>query len=229
MKKIISFIFAILILTVFHSTYIGHGKFVIYSNAPQAKKISFVYNENKDSIIAKADKYGIYTIYVRSHKINGFKILKPEKLKISKIEYFGLNNEIIYPNKRSVYKNHILKTKPDIFNFLVIGFLSYFVCLEFLTFLFSKRKPSKKLYNNRQQQIEFLRIIFTIVIVYFHLMQCINIRCAGGLAVEFFFILSDKKLSQRNCKFNYRGYYFYIIYRFSIQQFQCKRTNKSFC
>ena len=161
------------------------GKYTLQYNGSDGKK---------HTAKAAPDKSGLITFSVTGKTLSYFKIDLPDTANIKKVSFYNLwkIRNLSLTNGRE-YTGKILKIRrsPDLYRFAVIAFLTYYFACFIIRSLVSGL-PHEDFRPPRMMNMEFLRIIFTFVIVFFHLRlhKRINIFFMGRSGVEFFFILS---------------------------------------
>ncbi|MBR1777794.1 MAG: acyltransferase [Alphaproteobacteria bacterium] len=127
------------------------------------------------------------SVRIYADSLTALKLFVPTGMKVLNIKIEGSKTTVLDVKERYDFENLSLKAKRhfDFKIFVIAAFLFYAVLDSLLSraFLFDDKIPS-------MMNLEFLRLIFTIGIVVYHLSERLDMTTEGWLGVEFFFILS---------------------------------------
>ena len=196
-EKIIAAFFTIIVLTV--TGYMGlffKGTVSFYTDAEEKAEITLGYRKDiEDNLVflKKKIKNNVVKFKIEEKYVSYFKVDLPENIKIQKVVFSGLKKQRIELIENE-YNGKRLKGIIT-FDFIFIGFLSFFSFLFMLNAFKNRYNPKIEEKLPRIMNIEFLRVLFTLGIVSCHFFRKINVYSGGGQGVDFFFILSGFFLS----------------------------------
>lgn len=191
-SKVTAFFLTALVLYIFQGGFITYYSwFNIHADKPVEAFFKYENEQGIFRIYQEKGDAGFISFPVSDKKIVGFQLNITGNAKIYAVQFSGME-EKFFPVKgdfsklETPLKSHF---KIDFLKLIIIGGLSfYFFCFCINAFsgekvLFSEEIPQFK-------NIEFLRIIFTLAIVYHHIGDTLGYWSQAWLSVEFFFILS---------------------------------------
>ena len=195
--KIASFILMIMVLIMCKSLFCEYkGTLKIYTNEAENNKITLLYQKaDQDKTYSREgiiNQDGIARIKLNKRKIVYFQIISPKNLEIKKITFTGKSHQNIEVNQSQIYRGEF-SCKLSIYNYyklFVIAILSFYLFSFYLKALLNPQKEEIICIHLKMENIEFLRIIFTLCVICYHFYDELKIWNEGRLGVEFFFILS---------------------------------------
>ena len=167
----------------------------IYTNAPKNTEIKLTYRKvpnGKAHILAnKTTDNGRVLFRVKGRYVSWFKIDVPVGVVVQKAEFRGREKKKFSLNNNEYNGEKLCgRMRIDLFKILTIGVTVFLSITGALNALKRRKQPDIPEKMPRMLNLEFLRIIFTFAVVWFHLVYCFKIKNSGWLGVEFFFILS---------------------------------------
>lgn len=195
-QKLCSLLFAILTVAVTWNWWFGYnGKIVFQTNVPEKQEITLTYKHDGDdtpvNVKTKADKSGKLTFNVNGRTINRFKIHVKEDVAIDSVKFYGAKaqNIAVAENRDFAQRGLINDWHMDWWNLIVFAALGWYIGW-FLVYCLNNGVPQDDPKLPKILNIEFLRVFFTLGIVWHHFVGSLGIWNKGYLGVEFFFILS---------------------------------------
>ena len=167
----------------------------IYTDLEAKTKVVLQYQKKPTSkeLEEKAKVFpdGSATFYLKGSTIYRFNIQSPQNVKIKNVRFKGLKKQYFSLNEQNEYVGDMLKGGIHInwYNFIILIGLGYYLSW-FLIYWRRNGFPQDEVGKPKMQNIEFLRIVFTLVILLFHIHGMFHYFSKGRYAVEFFFILS---------------------------------------
>lgn len=199
-EKVFGALMALIVLASTTGLWFCHkGKITFLTDLKPETEVLLQYQKKTDgnliSVKKKSKPDGKISFEVKGKTLSYFKVNVPENTVIKNIQFRGWKKQNIILNAQNEYTGKILRNRisiTDWYNLIVLGGLGYYLgwfLIHSLKYGFPKDDPKlPKMLN-----IEFLRIVFTLIVVIHHLnnnFQELKIWNAGWLGVEFFFILS---------------------------------------
>mgnify|MGYP002624424668 CR=1 FL=1 len=194
MKNFITLLLSVIILFATSNRWCAsYGKLELFTDLEQNTPVTLQYQKKANSKLitlrAKTSSTGRLKFVLKGKTISKLYITHPQNLHIKKSIY---NRQAITLNTQNEYTGTILKNKihiTDLYNLIVLFCLAYYVLWLIINpagreLLAESRSPAK------MQNMEFLRIVFTFVILFFHIKDNFHYFSLGRYGVEFFFILS---------------------------------------
>ena len=196
-EKIFGIFMALIVLSSTTGLWFCHkGKIIISTDLKPGTEVVFQYRKKAGSNLMSEKKKtkssdGKVSFEVKGKALSWFKIDVPEKTKIKNVKFRGWKKQNIALNARNEYMEKSLKNRisMDFYNLIVLGGLGYYLgwfLVHSLKYGFPKDDPKLP----KMMNIEFLRIVFTFIIVWCHFCDNLKFWFASWLGVEFFFVLS---------------------------------------
>ncbi len=208
--KIFAAFISLIVLSATTDLWFSHkGKITFFGDLKTGTEVSLNYRKKPDSrlIILKKEvkENGRVSFKTKGGTIFWFKIDLPENAAVQKTEFRGWKKQKITLTGQNEYTGKALNNRVSInwYNLIIIGGLAYYF-VWFLAHSFHYGFPKDNPGLPKMLNIEFLRIVFTLGIVFTHVANSccserLDIWNYAGLGVEFFFILSGFLLA---CTFN---------------------------
>lgn len=192
MKKYISILLMLFVLIFTKGMWFEYQtKVKIHTDTKVDTKISLIYRKTLTSKEIKLESTANVAFRLKGRTVSYFKIIVPEKIKISDVKVSGLKRQKIILSEQQEFFGKIYGfPKLDFYNFIVIGLLSFYLSYFFITAWQNRKKIKEPEKIPSMLNIEFLRIVFTLMVVYHHTCSILKVWNKGWLGVEFFFILS---------------------------------------
>ncbi len=170
------------------------GKIVLNTYVSEHTEITANYRNDTTSKLLTAtgtvnDKGQVH-IKLKGKSISYIKIVTPENLDITKTVFLGKARKDIVLNDNNEYS--IPLKNPGIIHWwclIILAGLGYYIGWS-LTYVLKNGIPLDDKKLPKMLNIEFLRIVFTLGVVWHHFAGKMNIWNKGELGVELFFILS---------------------------------------
>ena len=195
-EKIFSILMVLIVLASTTNLWLSHkGKITFLTDLKQGTDVLFQYRKKTASSLISVKKKikpeGKVSFEVKGRTLSYFKIDVPEKTVINSVEFRGWKKENITLNAQNEYMGKILKNRIsiDLYNLIVLGGFAYYLgwfLIHSLKYGFPKDDPKLP----KMMNLEFLRIVFTFVIVWCHFCKNLKFWFVSWLGVEFFFVLS---------------------------------------
>ncbi len=163
----------------------------IASDMPE-KEIALKYNDETGNLKTKkriTEKNGKAEFEVNQEKLQNLQVIPFEKMKIEELIIKGKDKTKLDIAKGTKFENLNLKAKAHLdFQVLIIclgilGGVYLLIVTDWRKEMATEKMPTLK-------NIEFLRIVYTLGIVVFHVLGVFAIDTLGSVGVELFFILS---------------------------------------
>ncbi|MBR1777431.1 MAG: acyltransferase [Alphaproteobacteria bacterium] len=193
-EKIFGVFAALIILAAAHNLWFSYkGKITFSTDSKPGTEIFFEYNKENHlySEKKKVSSDGKVSFAVKGKTLAWFKINVSKEKMIKKTHFRGWKKQDIILTDQNEYVGKALRNRISIncYNLIVLGSLGYYLgwfLINSLKYGFPKddSKPPKMM------NIEFLRIVFTFVVLFFHISGYFKYFSLGRYGVEFFFILS---------------------------------------
>lgn len=200
--KIFAAVISLIVLSATADLWFSHkGKITFFGDLKTGTEVFLNYRKKQDSRLITLKKEvkenGRVSFQIKGRTISWFKIDLPGNAAVQKTEFRGWKKQKITLTGQNEYAGKTLNNRVSIknwYNLIVIGGLAYYFAwflAHSLRYGFPKDDPGlPKMLN-----IEFLRIVFTLGIVFTHVANSccserLDIWNYAGLGVEFFFILS---------------------------------------
>lgn len=208
--KIFAAFISLIVLSATLDLWFSHkGKITFFGDLKTGTEVSLNYRKKADgrfiTLKKEVKENGRVSFKIKGGTISWFKIDLPENTAVQKTEFRGWKKQKIILTDQNEYAGKALNNRISInwYNLIVIGGLAYYFTwflAHSLHYGFPKDDPGRP----KMLNIEFLRIIFTLGIVFTHVANSccserLDIWNYAGLGVEFFFILSGFLLA---CTFN---------------------------
>ncbi len=196
-EKIFAVLTALMVLASTTGLWFSHkGTITVSTDLKPKTEVVLQYRKKAESklisVKKKTEQDGKAFFHIKGQTLYYFKIDLPEKTEIKNVQFRGWKNQTVALNAQNEYTGKFLNNRIHItnwYNLIVLGGLGYYLGW-FLTYSlkygFPKDDPKPPKYMN----IEFLRIVFTFIILFFHMLGAFNFFSFGRYSVEFFFILS---------------------------------------
>lgn len=152
-------------------------------------KVAVVYlNEKGKTITASARiiKDGLASLRIYAGKIEKLRLIPPEGTKVISVKIIG-KKKLSFNGNTDELSAVSLKAAAH-FDFKIFVLVSFLYAA--VVHMFLKKESPFDNHVPQMMNIEFLRLIFTLGIVSYHLAERLNIFNEGWLGVEFFFTLS---------------------------------------
>ena len=202
-KYVVAFFVAILAAWLFSFiSYPYNLKIFVRTNAPENTLISLEYKTVngtfKKSVKTDFNHQAFFKIF--EEKILSFRAIADNNITISSIYIHG-SDEYNILTSNSVWSEKVITAskKIDFYNILFIFALFFYIVIYWKKYV-SSSVLKKEDFLNRNHNIDFLRILFTLLIILYHIDNRLNIWSNLGSAVEFFFILSGYFLAVASAK-----------------------------
>ncbi|GEM_PF-1944973 len=195
-SKIVAAVFTFAVLCLTTDVWFAHkGKITFSTTAPQGAELTLSYRKKADSRIhvlkQKVRENGKASFKLKGRTVSWFKIDLPENTAVQKTVFRGWAKKKIAlsGNEYTGEKLHG-RISVNLFKFLIVGILAFWTATGAIG-VFQNRNLSKEPEKlPKMMNLEFLRIVFTFIIVWHHFIDKFKIWNVGWLGVEFFFILS---------------------------------------
>lgn len=196
-KIILSFIIACTVLCLTKSMFFNwKSKLSIWTNVKEDTNIYVEYRRKETSPLnhVKIEKQvnGKFVLKLRGNKTSYVKINVPKNVQIEKVRYSGLKSKdiILDKSKSAQLENYLARPHIDFYNLIVIFAVSFYFSWFLCNAWEHRHDPKEPEKIPSMMNIEFLRIVFTLMVVYHHTCSILKVWNKGWLGVEFFFILS---------------------------------------
>ena len=194
--KIIVAVFTFAVLCLTTDIWFCHkGRITLFTTAPQGAELTLSYRKKADSRIhvlkQKVRENGKASFKLKGRTVSWFKVDLPENTVVQKTVFRGWTKKKLALSGNE-YTGEKLYGRISViwFKFLIICVLAFWTATGSIG-VFQNRNLSKEPEKMpKMMNLEFLRIVFTFAIVWFHFVSCFKIWNVGDLGVEFFFILS---------------------------------------
>lgn len=191
-SKATAFFLTALVLYIFQGGFITYSSwFNIHADKPVEALFKYENERGIFRIYQEKGEAGFISFPVSDKKIVGFWLNITGDAKINAVQFSG-REERFFPVQGDFSKLEIpleSRFKVDFLKLTIISGLSFY----FFCFCINVFSGGKILYPEKIPQfksIEFLRVIFTLAIVYHHIGDTLGYESQAWLSVEFFFILS---------------------------------------
>lgn len=195
-NRIFAAFISLIVLSATTDLWFSHkGKITFFTDLKPATEVTLQYRKKPESNLISVKKKiktdGKVSFSIKGRTLFYFKMNVPEKTKIQKIQFKGWKKQNITLNGQNEYTGEILNNRIsiDFYNLIVLGGLGYYFgwfLVHCLKYGFPKDNPELP----KMQNIEFLRVVFTLFVVFRHFGGGLKIWNEAWIAVEFFFILS---------------------------------------
>ena len=196
-EKIFGIFAALIVLATAHNLWFDYKGKITFSTDLKAgtevlfeykkKTMSHLYSEKK-----KISSDGKVSFTVKGKTLAWFKTNIPEEGMIKKTQFRGWKEQDVILTAQNEYAGEVLKNRisiTDWYNLIVLGGLGYYLgwfLIHSQKYGFPKDDPKLP----KMMNVEFLRIVFTFVILFCHISGLFNFFSSGRYGVEFFFILT---------------------------------------
>lgn len=195
-SKIIAAVFTLVVLCLTADVWSFHkAKVTFFTTAPQGAEFTLSYRKKLDSNILilkqKVRADGRVPFDLKGRTVAWFKIDSPKNATVQKAVFRGWTKKKIALSGNE-YTGEKLRGRISIiwFKFLIIGVLAFWTAAGAIGVFQNRNLPKEPEKLPKMMNLEFLRIVFTFAVVWFHFISCFKIWNVGELGVEFFFILS---------------------------------------
>ena len=195
-SKIVAAALTLVVLCLTTDVWFFHkAEVTFFTTAPQGAKITLSYRKKPDSKLLilkqKVSKGGSVSFNLKGRTVSWFKIDLPENAAVQKTVFRGwAKKKLTLSDNEYAEKKLYGRISVIWFKFLTIGILAFWSVMGSISVFQNRNLPKEPEKLPKMMNLEFLRIVFTFAVVWFHFIGRFKIWRAGWLGVEFFFILS---------------------------------------
>lgn len=195
-SKIIAAVLTLVVLCLTTDVWFFHkAEVTFFTTAPQGAKITLSYRKKPDSKLLilkqKVSKGGSVSFNLKGRTVSWFKIDLPENAVVQKTVFRGwAKKKLTLSDNEYAGKKLYGRISVIWFKFLTIGILAFWSVMGSISVFQNRNLPKEPEKLPKMMNLEFLRIVFTVIVVWHHFVDNFKIWRAGWLGVEFFFILS---------------------------------------
>lgn len=195
-SKIIAAVLTLVVLCLTTDVWFDHkAKITFSTTAPQGAEVTLSYRKKPDSKLLilkqKVSKDGSVSFKLKGRTVSWFKIDLPENAAVQKTVFRGWAKKKLTLSDNE-YEGKKLYGRISViwFKFLTIGILAFWTAMSSIGVFQNRNLPKESDKLPKMMNLEFLRIVFTFIVVWHHFVDNFKIWNVGWLGVEFFFILS---------------------------------------
>ena len=195
-SKIIAAVLTLVVLCLTTDVWFDHkAKITFSTTAPQGAEITLSYRNKPDSKLLilkqKVSKGGSVSFKLKGRTVSWFKIDLPENAVVQKTVFRGwAKKKLTLSDNEYAGKKLYGRISVIWFKFLTIGILAFWTAMSSIGVFQNRNLPKEPEKLPKMMNLEFLRIVFTFIVVWHHFVDNFKIWNVGWLGVEFFFILS---------------------------------------
>ena len=163
----------------------------VLSSLPEKTEVRLIIPDSDTLLSKRVNKQGVADFSIPDLDTFKFKIEVKNKKLLNRIDRIVVNDKTIYqisnPKENFVFNVDIPPQKIYFYHRLIIPVL----CLIWLIWgVFYKQNHLTKNTQSRLLPLDFLRVLFTFIILFRHLFNSLSIRNSCWIGVEIFFLLS---------------------------------------
>lgn len=195
-SKIVAAALTLVVLCLTTDVWFDHkAKITFSTTAPQGAEVTLSYRKKPDSKLLilkqKVSKGGSVSFNLKGRTVSWFKIDLPENAAVQKTVFRGwAKKKLTLSDNEYAGKKLYGRISVNLVRFLIIGVLAFWTAMSSIGVFQNRNVPKESDKLPKMMNLEFLRIVFTFAVVWFHFIGRFKIWRAGWLGVEFFFILS---------------------------------------
>lgn len=195
-SKIVAAVLTLVVLCLTTDVWFFHkAKVTFFTTAPQGAEITLSYRKKPDSKLLilkqKTAKDGKTTFKLKGRTVSWFKIDLPENAVVQKTVFRGwTKKKLTLSDNEYAGKKLCGRISVIWFKFLIISVLAFWTAMGSIDVFQNRNLPKEPEKLPKMMNLEFLRIVFTFAVVWFHFIGRFKIWRSSWLGVEFFFILS---------------------------------------
>ena len=184
-SKIIAAVLTLVVLCLTTDVWFDHkAKITFSTTAPQGAEITLSYRKKPDSKLLilkqKVSKGGSVSFKLKGRTVSWFKIDLPENAVVQKTVFRGwAKKKLTLSDNEYAGKKLYGRISVIWFKFLTIGILAFWTAMSSIGVFQNRNLPKEPEKLPKMMNLEFLRIVFTFIVVWHHFVDNFKIWNVG--------------------------------------------------